>query len=623
MFVDSDRDWHYVADKCWKDEKCCGLFTIEGRRGGKTFRVISYQYEKVSKSYDSQGGIQSRNDSDAKKVFNKLVFGWRNLPPFFKPTDTGESNPAKQLVFDEPRKRDTKSQEKDYTESLHSWIDYANAKEGAYDGMPQLVNIQDEIGKIEQSEGIDLAERIRVVRECVMKGTEVVGKILGTTTIEEMEKRGGRQAKELWDKSTILNSESSQLPNIYGKNKALDENGFTMSGLHRYFKPSYRGMWGKDIDGQNFIDRWGYSQEDKAKAYLERRRSGKKGADLSSEKRKYPLVIKDCWVTDSKKSVFDTVKLEQQLEYNNSFVVEGKDLIRGNFTWRDGIKDTEVVWQPAENGRWFVSWLQVPELRNKKMMKFGQVAPANIDGGCFGLDPYDNKTTVDNRKSDAACYGGRRFDPMFPHETGIPILEYVERPPAPELMWEDMIMQCVFYGWDILIEKNKIGTINYFRMRGYNNYLMKRPEETISEWTKANTNIQNDEPGIAMSGEEPRMALIYAVQSFIYNKVGLIEEEGKEPYMGKMMYNRCLMQLLDFDFDRKWTEFDCMVGLGLMLLGLRVYIPKRIEDKPEQFFRVYDTRSGKPISSQQDSSKLSESNGNEYWNGMVVNIKNR
>lgn len=586
FFVDSDRDWHYVADYVFDDPHCVGFFSIENRRGGKTSRVTSYQYEKVSKTANSQGGIQSRNDTDSKKIFGKLVYGWRSLPDFFKPTDTGDKNPATILRFDEPRGRDTKNQKKDYSETLHSWIDYENSKEGAYDGQEQLINIQDEIGKISSDSGVDLLERMRVVKECCMKGSSVVGKILATTTVEEMEKAGGKQAKELWNRSTILDSEASQLTQIYKSKKARDDNGFTVSGLYRYFKPGYMGLWGEDSDGTPFIDRYGYSQIDRARAYLDRRRSNKNGSDLSSEKRKYPIIIQDCWVSDSKKSVFDTTRIEQQIEHNQSIPLN--ILVRGNFMWKDGIKDSVVVWVPSPDGKWLVTWMPKTDERNKFNMTYGKRTPTNTDQGCLGLDPYDNKVTVDNRKSDAACYGFRKFDPMIPYESGIFISEYVNRPKLPEQMWEDMIMQSVFYGWEILVESNKIGTINYFRMRGYENYLMKRPKETK---TDSSSNVRDDDDhGIPLSGEDARMSLVYATESHIASRVGLIEEEGKEPYYGKCYFDKLLNQWMDFDFDKKWTQFDCFVGAGLALVGSRKHIPKKINNDPIVLFQKYSNK---------------------------------
>jgi hypothetical protein len=417
-----------------------------------------------------------------------------------------------------------------------------------------------------------------------MKGSTVVGKILGTTTVEEMEKKGGKQAQDLWNRSTILDSEAANLPHVYKNKKALDENGFTLSGLYRYFKPSYMGLWGSDTDSVPFIDRYGYSQVDRAKAYLERRRSNKSGADLASEKRKYPLVINDCWVSDSKKSVYDTVRLEQQLQHNQTLPTS--ILVRGNFMWKDGIKDSTVVWQPMPEGRWLVSWLPKIEDRNKFNVVYGRKRPANTESGCFGLDPYDNKVTVDNRKSDAASYGFRKFDPMNPNESGIFISEYVNRPKLPEIMWEDMILQAVFYGWEILVENNRIGTINYFRTRGYYDYLMERPAETQAESSQGKA----QEKGIAMSGEDARMALIYGTESYIASNVGLIEREDAPPYYGKCYFDKLLTQWLEFDFDQKWTKFDCMVGAGLALLGARRYVTKKVVVNTMQLFPKYSNK---------------------------------
>src|ERR1035441_3620351 len=92
------------------------------------------------------------------------------------------------------------------------------------------------------------------------------------------------------------------------------------------------------------------------------------------------------------------------------------------------------------------------------------------------------------------------------------------------------------------------------------------------------------EKGVAMSGDEPRNALIYTSQSYIGNHIGLIEEEGKQPYMGKCPFNRLLEDWRDFDMADKWTKFDCMVGAGLALLGARKTMPRRMEQKPIQFF---------------------------------------
>lgn len=879
-----------------------------------TYKAICAMYDEISKTPDSAGGIQSKNLEDAKKVFNKLIAGWRKLPYFFRPVDIGDSYPKSKLDFSEPGRRNTKSQDKEYSRVLNSYIDYENAKEEAYDGMKQLVNIQDEIGKclakgtpvlmfdgtvktvenvkkgellmgddskkrkvvsittgeemmyrivpkkgmewgcneshilslkvcsdnmvpkhkkgdtlnisvkdflqlsktaqrhlmlyrvgveykkasttispyllglwlgdgnnrntgitnedhevvsylkqwcidnylhlrisknvyyittqcngssknvflnqlnksgllknkhipdeyminssfvrlrllagfidadghltkignrqnfeitqkrkilaeqictlanslgfyasinkkvasMKRKDGtvylcdvyrvsifgeihkipclikrkqakkitnkhkntrnplrtgfkvipcgkgqyygfaidknhlfllgdytvthntveVDVDARHKIVKECVMDSARIIGKIIATSTVEEMEKKGGENCQKLWNKSDP---------------KKLLPNGQTHSGLLQLFKPAYYGFRGEN-EGEDFVDEYGYSNKEAAKKYIEENRNALTDRDdVVSDRRKYPFTVYDCFIKDSKKAVYDVAKVEQQIEFNRG--LPENVLTRGNFIWKNGEKDTTVEFSHNNNGRWLVSWMPKPDDRNKILRKMGQKCPGNIDVGCFGLDPYDNKTTVDNRKSDAAAYGFRRFDPMAPRESGTFILEYVNRPKLPETMWEDMIMMCVFYGWEILIESNKIGTINHFRTRGYDKYLMYRPDET-----QTSSSVKMKEPGIPLSGQEARMSLIYATESYIINKVGLIEEEGEAPYYGKCYFTKLLENWRDFDFDKEWTEFDSMVGAGLAILGSRNKIQKKGEKKTFSMFPMFMVKGNK------------------------------
>ncbi len=563
-FVDSDRDWYYMWWYTQNNPNARGFINLENRRGGKTWRGTNCVYETTSRTPNSQSGIQSKTDSDANKVFKKLIFSWKKVPYFFKPIDSGESNPKTVLEFTEPSRRNTKVNAKEYGLVLDSLIDYESSNEEAYDGTKQLVNYQDEIGKCKK---INVNDRIKIVRECVVDGSTVIGKIIATSTVEEMDKKGGANCKLVWDGAD---------PNH------LLPNGETQNGLLRYFKPADYGYRGSDVNKKPFIDQYGYSDRPRTKDYIEKNLEAlKTREDKNSYRRKYPLTISDCWIRDSKKEVFDTDKINEQLTFNET--LPDNIVVLGNFMWKDGIRDSEVIWHPCKDGRWLVAWMPDVKDRNKSVIKFSQKAPANTEIGCFGLDPYDNKTTVDGRKSDAASYGFRKFDPMIPYDSGIYISEYVNRPSLPEIMWSDMILECVFYGWEILVESNKIGTINYFRMRGYENYLMHRPEET-----QTNTSSKMEEPGIPMSGTEARQALIYATESYIINKVGMIRIEGEEPRMGKCYFDKLLRNWRDFDFEAEWTQFDSMVGAGLALLGARKYVPKKQEYRHIQLFKKYN-----------------------------------
>jgi hypothetical protein len=112
---------------------------------------------------------------------------------------------------------------------------------------------------------------------------------------------------------------------------------------------------------------------------------------------------------------------------------------------------------------------------------------------------------------------------------------------------------------------------------------MRRPEETQT----ANSRKMEDDYGIPMSGNEARQALVYAIEAYVISKVGYVSEDGKTSYIGKCPFTKLLEQLKEFDFESEWTEFDCMVGAGLALLGARKYTVKKKEFKKLNLFPMY------------------------------------
>lgn len=307
----SDRDYFYFWDICVKDAKCYGMADMENRRGGKTERANVIQYEHISKTPNTRGGTQSKTDTDAKKVFSKLVRAWKRLPYWLKPLDEGESQPKSALRFFEPSKRDTKSKKKSYGVALDSYIDFETALEEAYDGEKLHRYTSDESGKTTKA---NVADRLDIVKECFVVGEDIIGKMLFTTTVEEMEKKGGKNFKLIWDNSDM---------------DVRDENGQTKSGLYPFFKPAWYCFEG-------FIDEYGNSVHETpakpimgnkgklitigSKEFLERKRRGKDGKSLASEKRKYPFCEEDAFGVIAG-AIFEDDVVEK-LKYANEQVVE-------------------------------------------------------------------------------------------------------------------------------------------------------------------------------------------------------------------------------------------------------------------------------------------------------------
>lgn len=541
-----------------------------------THRSNATNFEIVSRTNDVKSAIQSKTSGDAKTVFLKMVRSWQRLPEYYKPVDVGDSFPQTVLRFDEPAKRTTKTQNKDYSNVRRSEIYHINSKEEALDGEDLIFVLHDEVGKTNPKDA-NVAERVAIVRECVSDGSSVTGKILCTTTVEEMEKKGGKECKLIWDNS-----------DFHDKNAI----GQTNTGLYRYFKPADYGLRGKDEKGKPFIDEYGYSDVERTRKYLQKRRAKLTGAALSAECRKYPLTVQEAFYLDSKSDVFPAFNIHEQLQYNTTLQ---PGMVRiGNFIWvGDGKLQAEFVDDP--NGRWAVSWMPPKERRNLHTPTRIGPMPLNEDGA-FGIDPFDHKTTVDNRKSNAASYGFRKFNPMDQASSHGFVCQYIARPDTPEMFYDDMAKQCVFYGWKALIENQKPGLINWMRTNKFYHYVMKTKQ---SDYTKSNSRTHVD--GISMSGDMVREAMINKLVDYIYHNVGRVSikqqhrfgiGEPKENMPGFCYFNDLLEDWLNFDV-LKWTDYDPTVASGITLLAVKPVKRKIVKEEAKgavELFPKYNIR---------------------------------
>lgn len=933
-FYDSDRDKFYHWGYCNEDSKCFGQFEITNRRDGKTYRALCTAYEKISKTPESKGGMQSKNNRDGKDIFDRLILSWQKLPYFFKPIDTGESHPKTSLRFFEPSKRDTKKQIKQYTQVLRSEIDYGTAKDEEYDGEGIFFYLGDEIGKcfgkgtellmhngtIKKVENINISDKLMgndsrprkvmrlyrgleqmykivpnkgkvwecnenhilslrissdkictkslkglkkndtlnitvkeylklswdkkrhlmlyrtgvnykenkhivtpyflgvwlgdgnqygcvaitnidkevrermineakrhglnimhrdyktvafthdikckikatprnvilsefkrmnliskvgyykgekripeeylidchgnrlqllaglidsdghltkkgnrinyeivqkrkklaedihklanslgfyssinekratmkrgdgtiykclvyrvfiygdlykipckiskkkaphikkhhknrrnplrfgfevkktkidnyygfsisgtnrlfllsdytvvhntdpsesnvynrwyIVKECLADGSTITGKALLTTTVEEITRKGLELCKRLWEESDPK------------KRNAI---GQTTSGLYKYFKPAFYGLRGEDEKGNAFIDEFGYSRIEVAKEFLDKKRIGKLGVALASEKHKYPFTEAECFILSNQESPLDTNRIYEQIDYNSTLAES--TVVRGNFVWVE--RDIKAKFVHDPEGRWRIVW--VPDEKkvqsNKFSILYGRRVPGNIDKLCSAVDPFDHKEVAGGRKSQASSLVRYKFDPIDPINSKFFAAFYLARPPKPEMFYEDMVIQSFFYGTEILPETNKIGLNNYFRVRGYEKYLMSRPEPTHTEHSKK----FQKEPGIPMTGDDARNALIDALVTEVYDNVGYLEEEDR---FAKSYFDELLLDLAKFEVNN-WTPYDASVAAGLCLLAERKYIvTKREPQKDTQFFREYKNKGERSI----------------------------
>ena len=142
-------------------------------------------------------------------------------------------------------------------------------------------------------------------------------------------------------------------------------------------------------------------------------------------------------------------------------------------------------------------------------------------------------------------------------------------------------MAAVFYGYPILIENNKYGIARHFESRGYDGYLMDRPQHLMSTSSKVNVKTK----GIPSNSQDVIQAHAHAIEAYIHNHVGINRDTGE---YGMMYFNRTLEDWIGFKINDR-TKFDLTISSGLCLLAAQKVKPKKKQSSfdEKRFFRRY------------------------------------
>ena len=209
------------------------------------------------------------------------------------------------------------------------------------------------------------------------------------------------------------------------------------------------------------------------------------------------------------------------------------------------------------------------DMRNK-------TKPENNWLGVGGVDSYDIDSTVDGRGSKGACHLYNKFN--MQHPSNMFVAEYASRPPLAKIFYEDVLMAARFYGYPILIENNKYGIARHFEARGYDHFLLDRPEH-IGSVMGSKTKTK----GIPSNSQDVIHAHAQAIEAFVHSHVGLNEQTLE---YGKMYFERTLEDWINFKIDDR-TKYDLAISSGLALLAAQGAKPEkpRVDFNVKKFFR--------------------------------------
>jgi len=562
-FRQANRIFYYFWEACKADKRSYGMCYLKNRRSGFSFMASSETVNLATTSKDSRFGVLSKTGADAKKMFtDKIVPISINYPFFFKPIQDGMERPKTELSYKIPSKRLTRNSLKETNQEeeerlgagLDTTIDWKNTGDNSYDGEKLQLHVHDESGKWERPDNI--LNNWRVTKTCLRLGAKIVGKCMMGSTSNALSK-GGDNFKKLFYNSDVKNR---------------NRNGQTASGLYSLFIPM---EWGYE----GFIDKYGYPVFDTPQESIEgidgeaiytgviehweNEVDGLKGDSdaLNEYYRQFPRSEKHAFRDETINSLFNLTKIYEQIDFNEEMTAKGH-VVQGTFSWKNGIKDTEVVWIPTKNGRFKVSWLPKNNFQNNIIHKNGIKYPGNDGLGAFGCDSYDISGTVGGGGSNGSLHGLTTFSMTPDVPTTKFFLEYIARPQTAETFFEEVLMALVFYGMPILAENNKPRLLYHLKRRGYRGFSMNRPDKLIGNLSKTELELG----GIPNTSEDIKQAHAAAIESYIEDYVGKINENH-----GNMYFQRTLEDWAKFDISKR-TAYDASISSGLAIMACRKHM---------------------------------------------------
>ena len=579
----AQRDMFYFTRACVVDQRCLGEFFVKSRRTGFTYQIICEMINDGTMMPNAKLGMISKTGVDAQEAFLKMTYGIQNLPFYFVPVIKGKIDSKTEIEFAKPSdstkiaKKKKDNQTDDYLNTIFNW---RNTTESAYDGQRMTRLLIDEASK--PLPPFSLETYWGRVSPTISNGGRIVGKIFVGSTVNPM-KLGGAPFYKMYLGSRV--------------SKRDEHTKRTTTGLYAYFLPAHKNMelftdkYGVCHtvveEGKSFFNVYGTEIFEGSIQYLENiRKQKRKQSDIlyNEELRANPMTIDEAFRDEAKGSLFNLEKINDQITHNNSVEIED-ELVQGNFEWKDGIKDTEVIWRPNPKGRFSLAWIPPKHMQNRWVEKnnvFGGRSkhPLNTEIGALGADSYDVDSVIDsslvntengsewNLGSKGAIVGFLGYN-MDDIPSKYPFLLYCARPETAEVFFEDVLMCCVFYGMPILIENNKPRLLYHFLNRGYTGYSLRRfdkPTNRLSHTEKLLGGVPGTSPDV-------NQMHWMSIESHVNNYVGYYTQ-GDDPQpireenvIGAFPYNKILRDWAQFNIGDR-TKFDISMASGYALMAL-------------------------------------------------------
>lgn len=564
---------YLVMQYCKDHPRVHGLCLSTCRRFGKTTISMHNLWYDQSFKPNHRAGLQAQTRQDAEDKFREsFLYGWRNQPPFFKPSafDYGSSQQSEVRFVKYVAKGKTQLldiDEDDDTGALNNIIDYRETKTTSYDGYKLHNYSMEEPGKWEK---VDVYQTLRVVIPCTREEFEKIGFIFAPTTIEDLDS-GGEKFIEMFEHG----KPSTMKINSNGKTTSELISLFINAAEGTLFDEYGRSVLDDPAEDEIVISEKGDRIFQGSKTTILNNRAPKKLKSFqlyTEEVRKFPMSWDEAKMMATGESPFNTEILINRLEILESGT--GYPFVTGNFEWVNGIVDGDVefVRDMDGSGRWNLGRALDEEgpsldsdLRQANRVGFEFYDnkklwfPKNNKLFRAGSDPIRWVKTDDPRASKAACYIWSMFDPNLDMgksrnqwKSANFIAEYFNRPDEFSVFGEDIIKAIRYFGCSINPEDNVNNLRQYLETRGYGQFILFKGDfdrniikqsDTMSDAYKALSSVDD------------------VVSAGIQRLVSMVLHDGH-----RLLFPNLVKQMIAFRIKDR-TKFDAVVAAYFAILA--------------------------------------------------------
>lgn len=517
-----DRDKSYILKYSQENPLSLGIVEVTKKKSGKSTYAGAFIYEGVSRTSNCLGGIQSKNELDARNLYKKYVLQpYRSLPDYFQPVVDTTSGLTNGMRFFAPFAKGKKLMESLEQDELASQITYEDAGVAAYTTELLSFYVGDEEGK---TGSVDVEERHTEVSANMELDGEIFGSCIHTSTVEDMGN------KSIHFSNLYRESDQSKID--------LEQGEMTSTKLLQIFTPAYETL---------YIDKYGEPDRPKAKDYyLTNRKKLQHSQDrLWSYIRKNPFTKEEAFRIESEFCLFDIVVLNTAMD---KVSWQDQSIVRtGNYEWVE--KDREVKFLERQDGRCSIVWTPEHKEANHVLGYNNCFRPTNGSLGVLGTDPVDNKKPRDGGRMSipagmlklkhSSVNANKFYDDAF-------VLQYLYRPVNPYDYYEDMIKICFYHSMPMFAEVNKSKIVDHFQARGYDGFLLYLPGK--------------DTPGISAGTKTPEEIYNLWAEYIMLNP-------------DKLFFRELIDQLFKFDVEDT-RKSDAVMAGGYALMAQKIFAPR-------------------------------------------------